>query len=103
MAYTLTLSRGEREALEWVGHRDWTGGPLYDILNSEGVLWDGANPYVDDGDWEGYWRNSQDITFTLPEYKAWEIRELWEEAGELIPHLDSDFTHKLFDLFNEIV
>lgn len=102
MAYNLSLTPGEREALSWVGHRDWTGDPIFTMLWSDAVLWDG-NDQRADIDFDGMWRGPNTITFTLPEHKAWELREMWEEAGETIPHLAPEFAAKLLGLFDSIV
>jgi hypothetical protein len=88
--YRLTLTKSERAAIDWVGHRDWNGDPLSSILLDcmpEDVEWG------DDGD----------ITFEIPEHKAWEINDLYTEADYLIPHFAPELAHKLQEFLSAIV
>jgi hypothetical protein len=74
--YTLTLTRQERQAIDFVGHRYAHGDDLYDVLT--------------DAEWEDdcEWDDDCDITFTLAEYLAWDINSIGN---------DSEFR---FDLFS---
>ena len=56
--YHLTLTHGERRAIDWVGRRYDHGDNLRDCLFS-----------VD-------WDSPEDITFDIPEYVAWEINRI---------------------------
>jgi len=74
--YTLTLTYGQRLAIDWVGHRYGHGNDLADILlESEG--WD----TTDYGELLG-WDSRGDITFTLTEPQAWQIAEIRQEGME---------------------
>ena len=68
--YTLTLTSDERKAVDWIGNRYGHGNDLYKALVK--------------GDWqendEWGWYGEGDITFTLPEYLAWQIRDIGEEC-----------------------
>jgi len=61
--YHLTLTRSERQAIDWVGYRYPHGDELYDIL---------MECIPDDIEWS----DSGNVTFDIPEYKAWEIQEV---------------------------
>lgn len=82
--YTLTLTREERKAIEWIGHRDW-GDELRSILEG------GTGPGYDGDEWFG----DADITFNVSEADAWTIREYMEEYG--IPHFSPVLVAKLVD------
>lgn len=66
--YTLTLSRDERRAVEWVGNRYWNGDEfrfiLMDCIN-HGSEWDDAGP----------------VTFFVDEFQAWNILDLSRSDG----------------------
>lgn len=66
MAYTLTLSLGERQAIDWVGGRYRHGDELYKCL------WRDSAATPDDADWD----DPRDITFTVPEPTAWRVGEI---------------------------
>lgn len=68
--YTLTLTRDERKAIEWIGNRYRHGTELYECL------WLGSDDGLEDGDWD----SDKDVTFRVPEAMAWEICEIIEEG-----------------------
>lgn len=73
MAYQLTLTGGQRDAFDWVGHRYNCGDKMADVLKS---------CLPDESIDADIWNEPGDITFNIPEYKAWEIRELHEQDCE---------------------
>ncbi len=64
MAYTLTLTRADRGAIDWVGHRYAHGDDLRDTLYAcdvtTGEEWDGPEDWV----------------FNVPEHVAWTISDI---------------------------
>lgn len=64
--YTLTLTQGERRAIDWIGDRYAHGNDLYYRL------WHDSTAVPDDADWD----SPADITFTVPENVAWQIQEI---------------------------
>lgn len=77
--YQLTLTREERRAFDWIGDR-YPSGKWYYILI--GCIPNGMPEWDDQGD----------ITFLIPEHKAWELRELAE--------LDTEGNHGMFPCFS---
>ena len=69
--YSLTLSRVERMAIDWIGGRYWNGQILFKLL------WGHCQPHDGDLDWD----SPRDITFAVPEWVAWEIQSHYEEEG----------------------
>jgi hypothetical protein len=68
--YVLTLTREERQAIDFVGHRYSNGNELFDLLMR--CEWDDVE-----------WDEGEDIEFNIPEHVAWEIREnAWWEDGD---------------------
>lgn len=68
--YSLTLSKKERDAIDFVGDRYSTGYDLKQALSK-------AAKQPTDTEWE----EDGDITFAIPEHVAWEIKELAEQEG----------------------
>ena len=60
--YMLTLTRAERRAISWVGHRYHNGNDLYWLLWSRCE----SSPVCD-------WDDESDITFRVRESVAWAI------------------------------
>lgn len=89
MAYSLMLTREERKAIDWVGYRYAHGDDLYEQL----VHCD-SNPDVD-------WDSEVDITFSIPEHVAWEIREACEEDN--LACFSPELVSKLMDFCNKII
>lgn len=67
MAYSLTLTKGERRAIDWIGGRYEHGEDFYRLL---------SDVMPEDAEWD----EGEDITFTIPEYKAWEIKDLLNDS-----------------------
>lgn len=80
--YRLTLTNGERAAIDWVGGRYRHGDELFGLLISE------CEAIPDDVDWDA----PETITFTIPEHVAWAIGDIVDEgldcfADELVAKL----------------
>jgi len=76
MCYKLTLTREERKAIDWVGHRYAHGNDLYDVLcNAE---WDVKACCSQEEDWG--WLADCPIEFTLSEPLAWEVLTIRDES-----------------------
>lgn len=91
MAYQITLTKAERNAIDWVGHRYSNGDDLFRLL-MEGM------PIT------SVWSQQGDITFDLPEHVAWQIKENAEqEEGDGFPCFDDTLTTKFLVLIVEIV
>jgi len=92
--YHITLTRQERGAIDFVGDRYVQGHDLFRLLRKS--LWIGCPPDEDDP-----WRNAKDITFTMEEHVAWEIKELLEDCNfELF---GGHIIHKLTTFLESIV
>lgn len=85
MDYTLTLTQAERKAIDWVGHRYSNGNALYRLLWGKSY----ARPDMYDWDYDG------ELTFTIPENVAWEIRDNAEQEDGFWPCFDGDLASKL--------
>jgi len=99
MAYKLTLTIGERKAIDWVGHRYAHGDNLYDVLTS--ADWDIDAVSSEQEDWG--WMADCDITFTLSEPLAWEIQEIREESNCLWDCFADELVAKMEALCKSIV
>lgn len=93
MAYTLTLTAGERKAFDWVGNRYSHGHDLSKLIMK--------------GQWErndGWgWLGEGDIRFTIPEHIAWEIRDMAEEGDYLWDCFAPELAAKMTDFCMNIV
>jgi hypothetical protein len=90
MAYSLTLSKSERDAFDWVGHRYQTGSEVaYQIIHysPEGTRWD------EDGE----------ITFNLPEHAAWHIAMLSVQEEGLWPCFSDELKQKMVEFCDKII
>jgi len=70
MAYTLTLTAGERKAIDWMGNRYRHGDELYRLL------WVESTQTPDDADWD----DPRDMEFSIPEHIAWTVGEIVDEG-----------------------
>lgn len=70
MAYTLTLTHGERQAIDWIGER-YSHGVELSLL-----LWSDSKVMDDHAEWD----DDCDMVFTVPESVAWEIARIVEEG-----------------------
>lgn len=91
--YQIKLAQEDRQAIDWIGHRYGHGTSLKNILESLEVE---RNPDVD-------WESDLDITYQLPEYKAWELKEVVEEDNLDCINLGSNLAQELTCLINSIV
>ena len=86
--YDLTLTKVERDAIDWVGGRYSHGSDLREVLcESNNVEW------YDDGD----------ITFELHECQAWEIQLMRDENNGLWDCFSSEFAAKLNEFCERVV
>jgi hypothetical protein len=85
--YQLILTKSERDAIDWIGYRYRHGDDFRNVLET---------CMSDDAEWDA----ESDITFNIPESKAWEIKEIGEEdkwacfATPFVGKLN-DFTSKI--------
>jgi len=85
--YELTLTRQERDAIDWVGYRYSNGDDLYTLLCK--------CDYKSEHKTSSAWDSKSDITFLVPEYIAWEIAENAEkEDGDYVYNFPC-FAHAL--------
>ncbi len=89
--YSLTLTKEERKAIDWVGDRYANGNGLYSAL------------YLSDTSPEIEWDSDQDITFALPEWSAWEIKCIAEEDNYSWPCFAPNLANKLTTFVEAIV
>ena len=87
--YKLTLTAGERKAIDWIGNRYAHGDDLYDLL----IVCTQTCDAVDNGD--DTWTGPHDITFEIPEVTAWIIKDMVDQN----PSLDC-FSSTLVDKFH---
>ena len=71
MGYKLTLTSGERDAIDFVGYRYPHGDDLYRLL------WVECTQSPDDADWDC----GGDIEFNIPEHVAWQIRDIIDNSS----------------------
>ena len=67
MSYELTLTYGDRSAIDFIGDRYPHGVELWDLLTECGT--DADDVFED-------WEDTGGITFYVPEHIAWEIKNL---------------------------
>ncbi len=91
--YSITLNKNDRQAIDWIGDRYSHGSDLKQILESEDV-----KPSPDEP-----WESGQEITYRLPEYKAWELKEIVEEGNLDCINLGSNLAQELTRLVSSIV
>lgn len=91
--YSITLSKEDRQAVDWIGSSYSHGSDLKQILESEEV-----NAIPDES-----WDSDLAITYHLPEYKAWELKEIVEEGNLDCINLGSNLAQQLTQLMLAIV
>jgi hypothetical protein len=74
MAYTLTLTRDDRRAIDWIGGRYRHGDELFQLLCD--CRWEAA-----DADGAEDWDSHGGLTFHVPEYVAWELSDIIDADG----------------------
>lgn len=87
--YKLVLTKGEREAFDWVGNR-YAAGEVARLL-------------LDCMSEESAWDDEGEIVFTVPEHVAWEINRLAEEEEYLWPCFAPSLSRKMNDFCQAIV
>lgn len=97
--YRLTLTRSERAAIDFVGHRYAHGNDLFELLWGSDVSAIAENGGVDDEDWN----SPHAITFNIPEHVAWEIDRLLQESEYRCDCFSNDLRHKLQQFCLKIV
>lgn len=93
--YTLTLTKAERDAIDWIGPRYWHGDQLYRRI------WGDSTQSPDDADWD----TPVDITFHVPEHVAWEIRDSinYDDGDEKLACFSDELKSKLLAFCDSIV
>jgi len=94
--YKLTLTESELKAIRFAGYRYYTGDDFMKILNS-------CNQTNDPNFDSCKTSNGTDITYTIPEHKAWDIKELFELEDLRFPLFSDDFKAKLLKLYDSII
>lgn len=91
MSYILTLTKAERDAIDFVGDRYVHGFQLRELL------WQGCLSRWPDG---CEWYHHGEVTFTLPEHVAWQVCEMVEQGLDLF---SEDFCSKLHNFCEKVV
>lgn len=92
--YTLTLTREERKAIDWVGFRYAHGTELYQALAD--CNWHAQHRVSDSADeLDIAWDGDYDITFLIPECVAWEIHNIGEDCNWLWDCFSPELSYKL--------
>lgn len=91
--YQIKLNQEDRKAIDWIGNRYGHGTSLKNILESLEVE---RNPDVD-------WESHLDIIYQIPEYKAWELKEVVEGDNLDCINLGSNLAQELTRFINSIV
>ena len=95
--YTLTLTSGQRQAIDFVGDRYAHGDNLFDILM--GCEWHDETDRAEVVEWD----SSEDITFWIPEHRAWEINEIREDCKGLWDCFDAELVGVMDSFCDKIV
>lgn len=95
--HELTLTNGERQAIDWVGYRYTNGDDFRDLLFEADWIKEG----VEDPDCD--WDCPNDLTFLVPEHVAWTINDLFRQEDYTFPCFADSLSSKLMDWVGEIV
>jgi hypothetical protein len=79
--YQLILTKGERDAFDWVGNR-YAAGDVAKLL---------LDCMPEDAEWD----SEGEILFSVPEHVAWEINTLAEEEEHQWPCFAPDLASKM--------
>lgn len=83
--YQLTLTCHERQAIDWIGDRYDHGTKLFQVLiNSDHTI---------------EWDSTEDVTFTLKEHEAWQIKDI----ADACEHRWDCFSHKFAKKLDEFI
>ena len=94
--YELSLTLGERRAIDWIGYRYGHGDDLrHMLIYSE---W-----HCQDKDSLNPWEEEGIITFKCPEHIAWEIRRIGEEDNFLWTCFSPELAQKMNRFCKKIV
>lgn len=96
MPYTLTLTREERKAIDWIGGHYRHGTELASILIVK-CFWDDGEGCLTD------WESPYDIKFSMPEHVAWEIKDIIDENNGALECFDRELVKKLYKFCDQIV
>lgn len=88
--YTLTLTKDERDAFDFVGGRYANGDEMSKLI-CEGLPIDTS------------WDDNGDITFNIPEHVARGIAELAKQDDESFPCFSEELTLKMLFFLEKIV
>lgn len=89
--YKLTLTKSERDAIDWIGDRYTHGFDFYCTL-----IWECMNENDE-------WCQEGDITFNIPEAYAWEIKEGLEKEKYGFACFSEELKSKLMDFCDKII
>lgn len=89
--YRLTLTAEERAAFDWVGDRYATGEKWADLL------------LLQCGRTEEEWNSEEDVTFLIPEWAAWNLKELADSEDGRFPCFGPELVSKLEEFLSRIV
>ena len=88
--YTLILTHDERKAIDWIGNRYSHGDELFTSLCF--IINDSDN-----------WDSDGDITFTIPEFCAWDINEIIKENNYALECFSDELKAKLIHFSEQII
>lgn len=94
--YKLTLTLGERKAIDFCGVAYRHGHELYTLLCR-------GEWAVEDGELSADWDCTNALTISISESVAWEIRDLIEEAGSDLACFSESFRDKLYNFADSII
>ena len=98
--YKLTLTREERNAIDWVGYRYSNGDDLKELICK-------CTNYKSDHYTDNAWVEAENITFYIPEHIAWQIADnAREEDGDgeyTFPCFASELAEKMIAFCFDIV
>lgn len=93
--YTITLTKAERNAFDWVGDR-YNAGEVARLLTSGGMWGVESEEDVE-------WDDDEDITFFIPEHVMWEILNMAHEEDYSWPCFSRVLREKLNSLCEQVV
>ena len=94
--YKLTLTHGERRAIDWVGGRYHHGHKLWSLLWQCKLEQESVQT-------EPEWDDACDIAFLVPEHIAWQIGEIAEECEHRWDCFAPDLVAKLEAFLSRVV